>query len=362
MLTDPSSEASRLSLINDLNSLASEKSSERRVELLRRVTDLFIDGFSNHNEAERYLFEEIVGTIMEKITRGDKIHASTKLATLPEIPRALAAQFAGDADVDVARPILHAPGLHDDILVDIARTGSQDHLHAIATRATVSSPVSDVVVSRGNSTVVHALAANRGAAFSESGMQRLVAKAGGDVDLQALIVQRTDLSPTAIEKLLPLISRELADRLRDLGLQPGTDLIRQHLGEWLDVRKTNVSQVEHYMESIKKGDLRIDDVVIEIAAAGRLFDAATVIASAVDLERDYAFRVLTHGKTQSVLLLLRSIKLKWPAAAKFLALRRQKFLLPMEALSRREDYDAIDPAAAQRAIRFLKVRRAAAAA
>src|SRR3569623_380831 len=101
----------------------------------------------------------------------------------------------------------------EGVLVDMARSGSQDHLRAIAAREEVTPPVTDVVAERGDASVVRIIAGNGGARFSDAGMRRMIDKAKHDRTLQALLVERQDLSLAAVEYLLPMISGELANRL-----------------------------------------------------------------------------------------------------------------------------------------------------
>ena len=92
----------------------------------------------------------------------------------------------------------------------------------------------------------------------------------------------------------------------------------------------------------------------------RLLDAATVVAAMLGLDRFYAFNLLTGGKIQSALLLLRSAGLSWQVADAFIKLRIAKAgLYDYETPPRRGDYEAIEPEAAQRVVRFMKVRRTA---
>ncbi len=92
----------------------------------------------------------------------------------------------------------------------------------------------------------------------------------------------------------------------------------------------------------------------------RLLDIATVIAGVGALDRGHAYNILTQGQTEHVAVLLRSMEMSWSVADGFFKLRLMK--LGQEicgAMVSQIDYELIDLAAAQRVIRFLKVRRAA---
>ena len=187
------------------------------------------------------------------------------------------------------------------------------------------------------------LAANRGAQFSAFGMERLIAKAEGDGDLQELMVARSDLSLTAIGKLLPMISDELASRLRDVAVHIDDAEVEKHLNDWAAERQKNAERTDAYIDGIRKGDLNINDVIRELVMGKRLLDAATVLAAILDLDLYYTFNLLTGGKIDLALLLLRSASLSWQVAEAFIKLRIAKAGLDdYEMPPERKDYIAID--------------------
>jgi hypothetical protein len=341
--------------------LASEKSPEKRLELLHHITDAYFENGDRHSSAAEYLFADIITRLLDKISAADRAQASTYLATLHEIPAELAHRLATDQDIKVAAPIVRGYfGLSEHTLITVAKDGSQEHLRSIASRPVVSPPVTDIVVKRGDGTTVRTLAGNLGARFSSYGMRILVDKAEEDAVLQSLLVERPDLSLEAIGKLLPLISRELATRLHGQSIEIDDAAIGAQLAVWLEDRKKNIAKTEAYIAGIRAGHLGLDDVITETTAAHHLFDATTVLAGIIDLEPDHAFRLLAGGKTESVFVLLRSVKLSWRAAERFLVLRSEKMATDegTEALCH-ADYESITLAAAQRVVRFMKVRRVA---
>ena len=363
MAKPPSSDKalSRSSMAAELMGLAQEKSSQKRVELLRRITDAYLDHSNTNSQAEQFLFDEIVTKLVGKVDTSDKIQVSVSLSKMPELPEALARTLATDSDIEVARPVVRDyRGLSEKILIDVATRGSQDHLHAVASREIVTAPVTDVVVKRGDQRTTRALAGNQGAQFSQEGMKTLIGKAEKDIDLQALVVGRTDLSIEAVRALLPVISRELTARLRGKAIELDESIVRRHLVDWMNDHNENTSRVEAHIDGIRKGDLKLNDIAMELIKGKRLFDAATVLAGTIDLDRYHAFNILTCAKSESVLLLLKSVHLSWPNVAAFLKLRQTKIAYDdTDKLAEQGDYEAIDPATAQRVVRFLKVRRMA---
>jgi hypothetical protein len=352
----------------ELTRIAAERSPEKRLELLHKVTDLYFEGVGNHTTSESYLFNEIMERIVEAFSRDMKREVATSLAILPEFPTNIVRKLADDEDVEVARPVLrNALSLTDDDLVRLAQRGSQAHLNAIAGRATLPEKVTDVLIDRGDREVVHTVTANHGARFSDYGMDRLVEKCEDDVDLRELLVERPDLSPHVVTKMLPLLSESLVIKLAERGYEVNgaisADMIaslRQRFTAALKQRKDNILQISLVIEQIRQGRAKLDDAARQVAESGRLLDVAALLAAFVRLERDQVFQQLYRGQLQTVLILCRSLDLTWPTLDAILGLRATKQQMRyFSDPTVRRDYEAIDPMIAQRAMRFLRVRQVA---
>jgi uncharacterized protein (DUF2336 family) len=352
----------------ELTRIAAERSPEKRLELLHRVTDLYLDGVDTNSNSEAYLFNEIMEKIVDQFSRDIKKQVSSTLAILADFPSNIVRKLADDADIEIARPVLrNAFSLTDDDLVHLAQRGSQAHLAAIAGRATVPEKVTDVLIDRGEREVVHTVTGNHGARFSESGMDRLLGKAEEDVDLREMLVERPDLSPRVVERLLPLVSESLAMKLAERGYDVQGALppdmvasLRQRFTMALRIRKENILQVSVVIEEIRKGHARLDESVRQIAETGRLLDVSALMSTFTRLDRDHVFKLLYKGQMQTILVLCRSLELSWATLDAILAIRAVKngetyFSDPTV----RAEYEATDMVTSQRAIRFLRVRQVA---
>jgi uncharacterized protein (DUF2336 family) len=354
----------------ELTQIAAERSPEKRLELLHKVTDLYFEGFGTHSASESYLFNDIMEKIVELFSRDLKRQVSASLAVLPDFPAGIVKNFAEHEDIEIARPMLrNALSLSDDDLVRIAERGSQAHLTAIAARSTLPEKVTDVLIDRGDRGVVHTVTANHGARFSDEGMDRLLDKANDDVDLRELLVERPDLSPQSVDKLLPLASESLLMKLAERGYEVKgaipPDMIhslRQRFTAALRVRKEDIRQVSAVIDAIRQGHSTLDDATRQIAESGRLLDVSTILATFARLEQDHVFNLIYRGQMQTLLILCRALELSWPTLDAMLALRAAKQRTPYSSDSSvRRDYESVDLAVAQRAIRFLRVRQVASA-
>lgn len=344
------------SLARDLISLAAEKSSAKRVELLRRITDAYLQVDAPVRAAAQYLFDELIVKLVEAISAHDRAQVSGHFSKSGTVPTVLAHRLATDQDIAVAAPMLeNYAALAEATLIAVATDGSQQHLRSIASRPLVSRSVTDVVVERGDQTTVRALAANRGAQFSSAGMRTLAQKSERDDVLQSLLVERPDLSLEAIGMLLPIVTPKLAERLQDRNVEIDTVIVGSHLAAWMKQRKDNIARTETLIEAIRDEHLHLDDVLTDEIKRKHLFETVAILATVIGVEAHYGFELLIAGTTEQALLLLRTLDLPWPTVKAFLKLKGEKTGYEAEP-ARFEDYEAIDIAAARRVVRFLNLR------
>lgn len=140
------------------------------------------------------LFDIALLAIAREGNEESRTWLSESLADNPRAPRRSVLDLACDDSIAVAGPVLRrSPCLNDETLVEIAALKGQDHLMAIADRASLTPPVTDVVAGRGEAPVLDRLLGNQGAQFSEAGAIRLCTRALTDPALLAHIRRRNDL-------------------------------------------------------------------------------------------------------------------------------------------------------------------------
>src|ERR1700739_4845840 len=158
-----------------------------RVETLRRVTDLFINGAVDYSDDQVALFDDVFQCLIRHIEVSAKALLSNRLAPIGTAPPQTVRSLAFDDVIEVAGPVLtQSARLDDATLIETARNKSQAHLMAISKRKVLSNAVTDVLVLRGNDEVVQSTVNNPGAEFSERGFTRLASRAEGDDNLATL--------------------------------------------------------------------------------------------------------------------------------------------------------------------------------
>jgi uncharacterized protein (DUF2336 family) len=184
------------SLIAELDTALGKASESQLLTILRRVTDLFIQGAEGYSQDHVAVFDDVISRLIEKTDRRTLIELSSKLAPVGNAPVDVIVRLASDDDIAIAGPVLKKSALlSDQALAEIAGTKSLKHLAVMAARARIAAPVTDVLIDRGNAEIALAVAANLDASISEICFVKLIGLAKGDKPLATAITSRPDVPP-----------------------------------------------------------------------------------------------------------------------------------------------------------------------
>jgi uncharacterized protein (DUF2336 family) len=174
---------------------------DSRAATWRRITDLFLTGVDDFEAQHVDVFDDVLCGLIEKIEREAVAELSRDVAELPKAPHMLSRRLARHDDIEVAGPVLRrSVVLNESDLIEVAQNKSQLHLEAIANRAHVSERVSDILIDRGNATVLCTVAGNAAARFSTRGYSTLLDQAKSNANIASALVGRSDLSPAMFRK------------------------------------------------------------------------------------------------------------------------------------------------------------------
>ena len=186
--------AARQSLIDELEAAFAGRDIDARVDILRRVTDLFVVGSEQFGGEQLSLFDDVMCRLIDEIGRSARAAFGERLAPIANAPPMVSRKLALDDSIDVAGPLLQrSEQLDDETLIAGAMTKSQQHLLAISRRTQLSEGVTDVLVERGDRQVVVSAAANNGAKFSEFGYSKLVLRSESDGELALSVWSRPEV-------------------------------------------------------------------------------------------------------------------------------------------------------------------------
>jgi uncharacterized protein (DUF2336 family) len=206
--------AASAALIAELDKAVSGRSSQRRVEILRKVTRLFLSDADRLNEAQVGVFDDVLVRLIERVEAQVLSQLSCHLSGVGMAPKEAVRQLASHADASVAAPVLSkSMQLSEQDLISIANMRGQEHLLAIACRETLDEALSDVLVKRGDSTVRNTLAQNAGARLSEVGYAVLVKDAERDDALAEKLGLRHDIPADLFQELIVKAANRVRTRL-----------------------------------------------------------------------------------------------------------------------------------------------------
>ena len=202
------------SLIEQLEAAIAAGTPEKRLNALTRITDLFIDGSGLHSQDVIALFDDVLSTLIATIEVNARAQLARRLARCTDSPPRVLRSLAFDDSVAVAGPVLtNSSQLTDADLIDNVNTKSQAHLQAITQRQSLSEPVTEAIIERGNDRVVRLVVKNAGANISERGYSKLVSKAANDEGLTRYVGARRDIPRDHFLKLLETASAKVRAKL-----------------------------------------------------------------------------------------------------------------------------------------------------
>jgi len=202
------------SLLVEFEDATAPGSASQRFTVLRRMTDLFLADSAAYTDEHIAAFGTFISVLTDGIERQALIELSNRLAPAARAPDSVIGRLARHDDIEIARPVLEQSNIlttHD--LVEVAKTKSQAHLSAIAGRASIDEPVTDVLIDRGDTAVAHKTTRNAGARFSRFGLARAVQRAETDEAVAAAVVDRLDLPPELLDHLIRKATTAARERL-----------------------------------------------------------------------------------------------------------------------------------------------------
>jgi uncharacterized protein (DUF2336 family) len=352
--------AERVSLIADLEEAISTGTQTRRLETLRRVTDLFANGAASYSEDQVDLFDDVIGRLAADIETRARLELSGRLATIPNAPINVVKMLALDDVVAVAAPVLaRSARLGDPDLIATAKTKAQPYLLAIAARSSLSEAVTDVLVERGDHGVVIAVAMNTGARFSDPGFGLLVKRSEGDDVLAEHVGVRTDIPVQHLLTLVAKASDAVRSKLTAANPHAG-ELIKRVLA---DVADQISAQVERDYAAAKAvvGALisakQLSELhVCEFARSGKFEETVFALAVLCRLPIDSVERAILDDQLDVVVIIAKAAGFCWPTTKLIITLGPGGGSEPNLDHARR-NFERLQVMTAQRALRFFSVRQ-----
>lgn len=350
-------------LIAELEAAVRSGSSEVRVNKLRQVTALFLDGSTSLAEEQIKVFDDVLCRLMARIETQALAELGQCLAPVDNAPTETIRRLAWNESIVVAEPVLTgSKRLSTTDLTGIAQVRGQAHLVAISKRESLETAVTDILVERGDQQVLHTLAKNAGARFSDMGYAALVEKADGDEILAEAVGSRRDIPVRLLRDLLARATEAVRARL--LALIPPEQ--REQLTKILSTISATISgankdnrysNAERAIQSLQKAGRLNEKTIRDFAAAGQMPQVIVGLAVLTSSKIDVIAEILTGIRNDAVLVPCKAAGLGWETVETILHNRlRPKPIAPEVLNLAKSDFQQLSVQTAQKTLRFLQVR------
>jgi uncharacterized protein (DUF2336 family) len=352
-------------LLDELQATLAHGTVARRVETLRRVTDLFLSGMVDYSDRQIELFDDVFQCLMLHIETSAKALLANRLAPIDTAPRQTIRALAFDDIIEVAGPVLSQSNcLDDDALIETARNKSQAHLMAISTRKTLSGAVTDVLVLRGNDAVIQSTVNNPGAEFTERGFTRLINRAEGDDNLATCVGLRPTIPRHLYLKLLAKASDTVRQRLEAANPQQAAEVpnvVKEatRRARFAKSAMTEQTAIAHALVKSLFEDGRLDEFqVATFAEAGKFDETNASIAALANVPVTTAENMMIETRAEGVMILAKVAGMSWSTVRAILHMRDDlSGMEPTDLQSCKDTYERLRPSTAQQVLRFHRMQQ-----
>jgi uncharacterized protein (DUF2336 family) len=315
-------------LIEELDDAVVCGSAERRAEILHRITDVFVVGSADYSHNQIELFDEVFVRIVASIELSARAVLANRLAKVPRAPSIISRILASDDEINIAGPVLEqSQQLDNETLVATARTKSQQHLLAISRRNSLDEAVADVLVERGDKTVVLSTAANPAARFSDYGYTTLIRRSAGDDELTTCVGLRRDIprhhlmrllvrASHAVQLKLAAVNPLMSDTIQDAIVEAATMILEKTC-----TLSRDYAAARTHIESLHAAGRLGERDVAAFATANQFEETAVALAVLCDLPIEAVDRAMGQDRPESVLVMAKALGMSWPTAKAILRIR-----------------------------------------
>jgi uncharacterized protein (DUF2336 family) len=355
------------SFLREIDDAVSRGSAESRLRALWHATDLLVVG--RFTEEEIWVFGEVLDKLVGEIETAARATLAGMLATSANAPAKIIKRLASDDSIEVAGPILRASERLDvRSLVGSAKRQGQEHLLAISKRGSISEAVTDVLVIRGNLEVIHSVAANHGARFSEFGFLQLIKRSESDSILSECLGQRRDIPRHLFQQLIAKASGEVRRKLElespeianqvQTAIADVTGSLHSKFGpaskEYFAAKKT-VSALHQY------GNLQ-ENKIYDFAQARKLHEATVGLSLLSSLPVEVVERALADRSREVILILTKALDFSWSTTMSLLFLSAASYQISAsEFEDLRKEYSSLGVETSKTVLEFYRSRKTASA-
>ncbi len=349
--------------------LARTTDSSQRRELLREVTDLFFETSSTRTQRESALFDDVLQLVAAEMQDSVLAELSELFADASEAPIGLMRDLANHS-FEIAGPVLNrSRALDEQTLLQIVNYQSQNHIKAVAQRDDVSETVSDAIVKFGDDLALDALIRNDGAKISRNSLEAAVDRARNNTLLHEGVVKRSDLPLDLLNEMYFVVENTLRDQImkRNASVDPATldaalSKARARMSQNVGDMGVEAKNAMSYIQSKKNSGELNARLLVSLYREAKQTHFLYGLAEITSLEPDTVADLIARRDIDGLAMICRAAGIERPLFVTLAVLSCGGD----EAMQRAEEfgrmYNNVPVEAAQRAMRFFKVRKGAAQA
>ncbi|HET7912362.1 MAG TPA: DUF2336 domain-containing protein [Pseudolabrys sp.] len=352
------------SVIEELEDVLAAGSSDRRSEILRRVTDLFLGNAESFSHDQVGVFDDVLAHLIHQVETKALAELGARLAPVGNAPNGVIRTLARHDEISVAGPVLaQSPQLTDGDLVEIAGLKGQGHLGAISERKRLAAAVTDILIQRGDTTVVRKLSQNQGATFSENGYETLATRAETDEQLAENLGVRLDMPPQLLQSLMSKATETVRARLRAVVPLEDQAAIQQVLASVSDKVMRKAAAPRDFGRAVAVIDRmqeqgRLNEIAIAgFAGEGKYEEMVAGLARICVAPTELVERLMQNPRYDGVLVACKAAEFRWPTFSAILKARFTSYEMSTAELTQaRADFIKLSVTTARRMFRFWLVR------
>lgn len=272
----------------DIELLVREPSPAMRLRICEKISSGYNTGLYTENEVK--LANEIFRLLLKDTEVKIRILIAESLKENMQAPHDIIWALAHDVE-DVAVPVLqHSHVLsEDDLILIVNATREHPKLKAIANRETISRPLSHALIEKGDYRITRELIMNKGAAISDTSMERVLEDFAKDNSVLEELVLRGGLPYAFAERLFASVSDSLKKQLSrkyrmsqqmvdDAATGARETAVLQFISPWMSQHDIN-----QLIDEMHRNKRLTDSVIIRSLCIGDLRFFETAIAKRVGI-------------------------------------------------------------------------------
>lgn len=359
--------AAQPSLVNELQTTLADVPHERRLRMLQRLTDAFIEIAARLKDEHIEVFDEVICCLMTELETRALTELGLRFAPLRKAPPKAIGRLASHPDIAVSGPVLaHSERLASSAIAAIAAERDQPHLMAISGRRQVDQAVTEVLVRRGNTEVVRRLAGNAGASFSERALTALLERAAGDADAAERMVQRPDMTPELLRTMVVRAGDAVRQRLVGAAPPQRRAAVERLIAKVENELAVATASDEHYyahtVARLKEqhGDALSEKNVFEFATAKKTGEVTAALSIMLSVTPELVESLMDGERLEPFLMMCKAANLRWPTVRALLELSTRSGRSTQDGLTQAcDDFNKLSTLVSQQALKLWQAKRSA---